>query len=275
MCGSSSSQHHKDNDIEDQNPNTSFLTARDVSVLDRSTESTGYVVSPELHPSNHNSRETVVVPQHNVMGAEDVTASEVSDAYSGVNYELPSSGVVMLHASSPTNISGPTMNSTTNDPFCDLHNSSSEEVAAVTHPFFLQRPTRSNSIDNSYISMPTEGDSRVEQPMATPSFLPQVIPPLPRRPTPPPSLITDSNSTHPMTGPGKIPSVWSPSNPFYSQPARLPPLLGGGLGQPRRRRPKRKRMHSWHGKVTPSSNGQALPLNITTTTTTTMSTVAE
>lgn len=226
----------KDKDPEGQeDPDSTLLTARDVSVLDRSTDNTGL--------ENHE---------------DDQYPGQVEHVHSQAENSLLVSGVQTVSQNHNSAI-----HQSTGTLRCPINPITGGSDPFLNYPATLTRPPpllpvqppfqRSLSLGNTLVdTMPRT------QPIASPVLSPS---PFPLRPPPLASLQVQSDS-------GGIildrEQVLNAGNHFSSGPTRLPPLQSVDRPATQRKKGKRRRGHSWHGQTLPI-NGTALSPGATMT----------
>ena len=219
---------------EFEEANSTVLTARDVSIQNRS------MLNSEVYAEDTylNVPEATNTSQYTDGDLESVAGSYTQDE----SIDLQRYNGVLVRSSTPTRVTRP-LSVAELDPFYD---SPAQSAQAPARQLF-QRPARSNSIDNSSISLLREHQTTPE--------------PIPVRPhrlaplTPPVSPLQQEEDPDTRQLQGQVPLDWSANNPFACRPARLPPLRTL-TGTQQRKRTRRKRGHSWHGGTITASSEQ-------------------
>lgn len=211
-----------------QDPNSTLLTAGDISVLDSSVHS-AHPDSPRTQPPPPMATDPSYI--HRQAGTVAMNEPRDTDVWN-------SNGLIVRSSTPIINLRTPTPRGT--NPFSVSPNMS---LQSPTQPNF-QRPLRSMSLD--YSDVHTDGGSRVQPRAVAPVCL------FPQR-------LVNQQETAPFQ---------TESIAFPTRPARLPPLQNTSAiesSSQHRKRKKRKRGHSWHGEPVIISTGQRLALSATTT----------
>lgn len=215
-------------------------------------------LSTDVYPEEYHSPHEAIQMEYNgsdMEGVQEMPSFAMSD-YADDNMDLQTHSRGLVHLNStPTRMARSPSNISESDPFYDIPN---QTLQAPVRQLF-QRPTRSNSIDNSSINLSRDqssADSSLEQ-----NYLPRLAP------LTPPSTLHQQDTQLRLR-----PLELTPNNPFIARPANgcLPPLRSRTPSSaPQRKRTKRKRGHSWHGGPISLSSEQAF------VNTSAMATVAE
>lgn len=219
LCGGKP-QPHKDDDNED--PDSTLLSARDISILNCSTQSVGLNFYQNNVQSDHTSSARARAGLDNMQLASTGIGALDAQVHADTSYTMHRN----MHSTLPIN-----------NPF---HERLSQPTLV---PPLFQRPFRNFSVDNSNLTV-DDGLHR-EQPIAGSMLQPQH--PIPFSPR---LLPIDQAALFQQRD-------VSTANPLL-RPARLPPLHSV---EGHRRRNKRRRGNSWHGETVHGTITQTLAVN--------------